>query len=220
MDDKHLKPVTPLRAGVAQGARLALSLLYLLLAPGLAAAPGDRPTLNAQRLSAEPVIDGLVLEDAAWEGVEAATGFLQIQPDEGAPASQRTEVFVGFTDDILYVAVVAYDTNPEAIIVSDSRRDASLDDSDSFQMIIDGFQDRQNGLVFGTNPAGIQYDGQLVKESNGFTSASGSGFNLNWDAPWEVAATISDYGWSAEFQIPFRSLRYGGGEVQDWGINF
>lgn len=184
------------------------------------AARGDRPTLQAERLSIAPTLDGNVLDDPAWRGLQPATGFRQIQPDEGAPASQRTEVFVGYTDDTLYVAVIAYDTDPGAIVASDSRRDASLDDSDSFRMIIDGFKDRQNGLVFGTNPAGIQYDGQLVKESTGFTSASGSGFNLNWDAPWEVAATTGLYGWSAEFQIPFRSLRYGGGDIQDWGINF
>jgi hypothetical protein len=207
-------------AGVKIAVLAGAGALALLTAHGVDAAPGDRPSLQATRLSVEPVIDGDVLNDRAWDGLEAATGFRQIQPFEGAPASQRTEVFVGYTDDTLYVGVIAYDTDPEAIVVSDSRRDANLADSDSFQMIIDGFQDRQNGLVFGTNPAGILYDGQLVKESTGFTSASGSGFNLNWDAPWEVEAKIGDYGWSAEFQIPFRSLRYGGGEIQDWGINF
>jgi len=203
-----------------RAAARALIAALLLSAQAADAARGDRPTLHAARLGGAPTLDGNILEDAAWRGLRPATGFRQIQPDEGAPASQRTEVFVGYTDDTLYVAVVAYDTDPAAIVASDSRRDASLDDSDSFRMIIDGFQDRQNGLVFGTNPAAIQYDGQLVKESTGFTSASGSGFNLNWDAPWEVAATTGTYGWSAEFEIPFRSLRYGGGEVQDWGINF
>lgn len=206
--------------GTASKVLLTAFGLCLLLASGISAAQGDRPSLQATRLSSIPTLDGDVLGDDAWSGLRAATGFRQIQPYEGAPASQRTEVFVGYTDDTLYVAVIAHDTNPEGIIISDSRRDASLDDSDSFQMIIDGFQDRQNGLVFGTNPAGIQYDGQLVKESTGFTSASGSGFNLNWDAPWEVKAAMGDYGWSAEFQIPFRSLRYGGGDIQDWGINF
>ena len=212
----HRRP----RAYVASAVLVTALAAMLTGAPTVEAAPGDRPTLRAERLATVPVIDGHVIGDDAWRGLPAATGFRQIQPDEGAPASQRTEVFVGFTDDTLYVGVIAWDTDPDAIIVSDSRRDAQLDDSDSFQMIIDGFQDRQNGLVFGTNPAGIQYDGQLVKESTGFTSASGSGFNLNWDAPWEVAATIGDFGWSAEFQIPFRSLRYGGGDIQDWGINF
>jgi hypothetical protein len=196
----------------------------LLAVPVLAAAApevrSDRPALQAERLEVAPVIDGDVMNDAAWTGLPAATGFRQIQPQEGTPASQRTEVFVGFTDDSLYVGVIAYDDDPSAIIVSDSRRDASLDDSDSFQMIIDGFMDRQNGLVFGTNPAGIQYDGQVVKESSGGFSPGGSGFNLNFDVPWEVEARIGDHGWSAEFQIPFRSLRYGAGDVQNWGINF
>lgn len=208
------------RAGVGRSCGYAAAILFALSPlTGLAAA-SDRPSLRAERLTVAPTIDGDVLGDDAWSGLDPATGFQQIQPDEGAPASQRTEVYVGFTDDTLYVAVIAFDTDPDEIIVSDSRRDANLDDSDSFQLIIDGFQDRQNGLVFGTNPAGIQYDGQLVKELTGFSSASGSGFNLNWDAPWEVEARIGDFGWSAEFQIPFRSLRYGGGEIQNWGINF
>ncbi|MEE4109985.1 MAG: carbohydrate binding family 9 domain-containing protein, partial [Halieaceae bacterium] len=212
-----VQPAAPLlrrSAAVLIGVATMLAVLQSSLAT---AASRERPSLRAERLVTPPVLDGDVLGDDAWSGLDPATGFVQIQPDEGAPASQRTEVYVGFTDDTLYVAVIAFDTDPDAIIVSDSRRDANLDDSDSFQMIIDGFQDRQNGLVFGTNPAGIQYDGQLVKESTGFSSASGSGFNLNWDAPWEVEAQIGDYGWSAEFQIPFRSLRYGGGEIQDWG---
>ena len=213
----------PGRTVVVRAVCCALLIVFAAAVPAgatAAEARADRPTLRTARLETEPVIDGNVMDDPAWDGLQAATGFRQIQPQEGAPASQRTEVFVGFTDDSLYVGVIAYDEDPSAIIVSDSRRDASLDDSDSFQMIIDGFMDRQNGLVFGTNPAGIQYDGQVVKESSGGFSPGGSGFNLNFDVPWEVEARIGDHGWSAEFEIPFRSLRYGGGDVQNWGINF
>ena len=123
-----------------------------------------------------------------------------------------TEVFVGFTRDALYIGVICYDNNPEGIIVSDSRRDASLDETDSFQVILDSFRDQQNGFVFGTNPAGIEYDGQVTRE--------GSGFNLNWDTSWTVRAAISDIGWSAEMEIPFKSLRYGPDEIQTWGMNF
>ena len=115
--------------------------------------------------------------------------------------------------------MVAYDDNPEGIIVTDGRRDMSLDETDSFRVIIDGMLDRQNGYIFGTNPVGMEYDAQVVKEaSNG--SAGGSGFNLYWDASWSVATQISDIGWSAEMLIPFKGLRYGKGETQTWGINF
>ncbi len=178
------------------------------------------PAFRAQRLAVSPAIDGDVLGDAAWQGLEPATGFWQTTPDEGSPASERTEVRIGFDDGTLYVGVVCFDREPGEIIVSDSRRDASLDETDSFQVILDTFFDRQNGFVFGTNPAGIEYDGQVTKEGSGGMTTGGGDFNLNWDAAWEVKATISDIGWSAEMAIPFRTLRYAGGDVQTWGINF
>ena len=181
--------------------------------------PKTPPVMRAHALTGTPVLDGDVLGDAAWRGAEAATGFWQRQPDEGHPATQETEVFVGFSDDALYIGLVAYDDNPDGIIVSDSRRDSSLDDTDSFQVILDGLLDRQNGFLFGTNPAGIEYDGQVVREGTGGVFGGG-GFNLNWDGTWDVVAAISDIGWSAEMRIPFRTLRYGSGDEQVWGVNF
>jgi len=177
--------------------------------------------MRAQQLLASPTLDGDVIGDAAWQGVVPATGFRQVQPDDGQPATQETEVYIGFLDDALYIGVVAYDKQVDAITVTDSRRDASLDDTDSFQVIIDGLRDGQNGYVFGTNPAGLAYDGQVVREGSGGQLGSGAGgFNLNWDGSWDVVATISDIGWSAEMRIPFRTLRFGKGETQTWGINF
>ena len=175
--------------------------------------PAARPAMNAYALASAPVIDGDVLGDSAWSGVTPATGFWQVQPDEGQPATQRTEVYLGFSGASLYVGVVAYDDDPGGIIVNDSRRDKSLDDSDAFLLIIDGQLDRQNGFVFGTNAAGVEYDGQVIKEG-------ANGINLSWDTTWQVRARVADYGWSAEFEIPFRSLRFGRGATQDWGINF
>lgn len=178
------------------------------------------PTTTAFPLDTIPVIDGEVLGDPAWAGVTPTSGFWQVRPDEGQPATQRTEVYIGFTEEALYIGVMAYDDNPEGIIVADSRRDSSLDDTDSFQVIIDGMMDRQNGYVFGTNPAGIEYDAQVTNEGAGGFRGGSSGFNLNWDTTWTVNARISEIGWSAEMEIPFSSLRYGSGEIQSWGINF
>ncbi|MBE9548862.1 MAG: carbohydrate binding family 9 domain-containing protein [Proteobacteria bacterium] len=159
-------------------------------------------------------MDGEVLDDSAWQGLVPATGFWQVQPNEGAAATQKTEVFIGFLDDALYIGLIAYDDNPDGIIVTDSRRDSSLDETDSFRVIIDGLLDRQNGYIFGTNPAGLEYDAQVVKEGvNG-------GYNLNWDASWSVQTRISEIGWTAEMKIPFKSLRYKKGDKQVWGINF
>ncbi len=178
------------------------------------------PTLLASRLAELPVIDGEVLADPAWQGLTPASGFRQTTPEEGRPATERTLVYVAFSDDTLYVGAVCYDREPDAIIVSDSRRDSSLEETDSFLVILDTFFDRQNGFVFGTNPAGIEYDGQVTKEGSGGMTSGGGDFNLNWDAAWQVAAAESEIGWSAELAIPFRTLRFGKGDVQTWGINF
>jgi len=178
------------------------------------------PEMSAFRLSQAPVIDGKVLGDDAWNGAVPATGFWQIQPDDGQPSSQNTEVFVGFTEDALYIAMVAYDDDPAGIIVTDSRRDSSLDDTDSFLVIIDGLLDRQNGYVFGTNAAGLDYDGQVTNQGVGDFQAGGGGFNLSWDGIWTVRSQISEQGWSTEMKIPFTTLRYGSGKEQVWGINF
>ena len=170
-----------------------------------------------------------MLGDPAWANATPITSFWQEQPNEGQPASERTEVRVVFTADTLYIGAVLYDSDPSGIIVSDARRDAPMDDTDSFQMILDTYRDRQNGFVFGTNPAGIEYDGQVTNEGQGGgglgfgqmqSGGSGAGFNINWDAAWTVRAKITEHGWSAEFAIPFRTLRYPSATAQTWGINF
>ncbi len=176
--------------------------------------------LQAQELQQAPVIDGEVRGDSAWQGLSPATGFTQIRPFEGRAASQKTQVFVGYTDTALYIGVVCYDDEPEKIVVTDSRRDASLEDTDSFTVIIDAFHDGQNGFVFGTSPSSAEYDGQVTNEGSGGFGISGGGFNLNWDTSWTVRASLHDEGWSTEFMIPFRSLRYDNANKQTWGINF
>jgi len=195
-------------------------LLAMLPVPAMAA-PAERPVVQGGEMSVLPTLDGAVLGDPAWSELTPAIDFWQIQPDDGSAASQKTEVFIGFSDDALYIGVIAYDDDPKGILVTDSRRDSDLDDTDSFQVVIDGMLDRQNGYVFGTNPAGIQYDGQVTREGSGGAVGSGSGgFNRNWDGSWEVATAVTDLGWSAEMRIPFRTLRYGRGDAQTWGINF
>jgi hypothetical protein len=202
---------------------VACGVLALLAAPTAAGnqPPAAPPEMRAAALQSVPVVDGDVLGDAAWGGLEPATEFWQTRPRDGHPSSQRTEVFVGFTEDSVYVGVVAHDDNPDGIVVTDSRRDSSLNDTDAFLMIIDGLLDRQNGYVFGTNPAGIEFDGQVTGEGmGGGISFRGGDINLNWDGIWNVATTTGEFGWSAEFEIPFRTLRFGSAEEQDWGINF
>lgn len=208
------------------------SLSLSSLASAQTAAPASAAASHvttASRAAEAPTLDGDVLGDAAWAKAVPISAFWQEQPDEGQPVSERTEVRVIFTKDMLYIGAVMYDREPGSITVSDARRDASMDDTDSFQMIVDTYRDRQNGFVFGTNPAGIEFDGQVTNEGQGGgglgfgqmqSGGSGSGFNINWDGAWEVHSRIGDYGWSAEFAIPFRTLRYPSSPTQTWGINF
>jgi hypothetical protein len=203
---------------------LAGSLIALLIGgQGLAQtidSNAPRPVAQAIALTTAPVVDGNVLDDPAWRGAEPITDFWQIQPNAGQAASQQTAVYFGFTDKAIYVGIVAYDDEPLEIISTDTRRDSSLDDTDSVKIMIDGLLDRQNGYIFGTNPSGVEYDGQIEREGAGqFVFGAEGGFNLNWDAPWTVRSKVSDIGWSAEMELPFTSLRFGTGDVQEWGVN-
>jgi hypothetical protein len=186
---------------------------------------------HAVSVEEPPTLDGDVLGDPVWAAVEPVSGFRQSAPDEGQAATERTAVRVVVTNDTIYFGVVCYDRTPSGIIVSDSRRDSSMNNADSFQMVLDTFSDKQNGFIFGTTPAGQEYDGQVTDEggsrslvggagAGGFTRGSGGGFNLNWDGAWQVRASTSEIGWSAEFAIPFRTIRYPAREHQSWGVNF
>ena len=194
------------------------------------------PLVRAVSVEAGPVLDGDVLNDPAYANAVLATGFLQNRPFEGQPASERTEVRIVYSDVTIYFGVVCYTEDPATIVVADSRRDSDMTETDSFQILLDTYLDGQNGFIFGTNPAGIEYDGQVTNEgqgSGGFggggsgrpgnnlqQSGSGGGFNLNWDGAWQVATRVTDIGWTAEVAIPFRTLRYPRNEVQSWGVNF
>jgi hypothetical protein len=222
-----------LRPFTKKGQALALAALFCLFfafgRPTLAQ-ERPRPVAKATKVSQPPVIDGNILDDAAWTGVAPLTDFWQTSPDAGAPASELTEVRIVYTDEAIYFGVVLRDRSLEGLTLSDSRRDSSLDEADSFRIILDTYRDRQNGFVFGTNPAALEYDGQVSNEgAAGGTGTpggarqqggSGGGFNLNWDGAWDVRTAVFDQGWTAEFAIPFRTVRYEPGENREWGLNF
>ncbi|WP_206512867.1 carbohydrate binding family 9 domain-containing protein [Flagellimonas beolgyonensis] len=185
-----------------------------------------KPTYQATMLEQDVQVDGHVINDPIWQNVPAITDLLQIRPNYGAPVSEKTEVRIAYTATTFYVSVVCYDTDAANIVVSDSRRDADLNDEDSFLFIIDTYHDRQNGFLFGTNAQGMEYDAQIDNEGKGNNNANRQqggvigGTNINWDATWKVKSQMGDYGWSAEFAIPFRSLRFAPGDGKTWGLNF
>ena len=191
------------------------------------------PLTRAVGIEEGPIIDGDVLGDPAYADARLATGFIQSQPFEGQPSSERTEVRIVYTGDTLYFGIVCYTEDPSSIIAADSRRDSDMTETDSFQIMLDTYLDGQNGFIFGTNPAGVEYDGQVTNEGQGSgrrggssgrrnnqQRGSGGGFNLNWDGAWQVVTRTTDIGWTAEIAIPFRTLRYPTTEVQSWGMNF
>jgi len=131
------------------------------------------------------------------------------------------------------VGVWLFDSEPGGIVRGEAIRDYDLEQSDAVMLIFDTFRDEQNAFIFGTNPAGIEYDGQVANEGRGGgrffgggqtqnrrqQAGAGGGFNLNWDGSWEVATSVGTDGWYAEFRIPFSTLRYGAGADQTWGLN-
>ena len=177
-------------------------------------------------LENSPIIDGNILGEKLWEKVPIIENLRQIKPDYGLPASEKTSIRVAYTNKSFYVAVVCYDKAPDKIVISDSRRDADLNDEDSFLFILDTYNDQQNGFLFGTNASGMEYDAQINNEGEGNFSSNRQqggvigGTNINWDASWEVKTESGDYGWSAEFSIPLRSIRFNSGTDKIWGINF
>ena len=186
----------------------------------------ERPSFDANYIDHSPEIDGNVLDDNIWKSVPSIGPFIQTKPLIGNLSSEETDLKIAFSKDFMFIGVVCYDSSPNTLVVSDSRRDANLDDDDSFLFIVDTYNDQQNGFLFGTNSVGMEYDAQIDNEGVGNRTAQRQqggvvgGTNLNWDASWIVKTQIGEYGWSAEFAIPLKSLRFSPGDNKTWGINF
>ena len=189
--------------------------------------------LAAQSIQSLIKMDG-VLNEVIWEEALPATGFFQSEPDEAAPATERTEVRILYDATNLYVGVICYDADPDRIIHNELRVDGALRDDDNFSMVIDTFNDRRGGFYFCVNPNGARLDGKITKSGGNaasnrrHSSRSGSApggsrsalVNDDWNGLWDASARVTPEGWSAEMVIPFKTLRFPGGESMDWGINF
>ena len=175
------------------------------------AAERQERRLKPMKTSQAITIDG-ELNEAAWEQTQAATDFTQTEPETDQAASQKTIVRVLYDEDNLYLGIHALDTEPERVIISELRKDFDLDNGDTIEFVLDTFRDERNGYLFGTNAAGAKWDGQMTNE--------GRELNTNWDAVWEVRTQQTRDGWTAEIEIPFKTLKFRESDVQTWGINF
>jgi hypothetical protein len=191
----------------APALRTALLALALIV-PLRARAQEVRPVAHAVRVTTPVRIDG-ALDEPAWQQAPIATHFTQRQPDEGEPATQRTEVRFLFDASALYVGARMYDTEGASGVVSRLfRRDGDFQ-SDFLQIVFDTFHDHLGRTRFMVNPAGVKGD-QL--------GLGGAPPDESWDPVWDAATTIDSLGWTAELRIPFSQLRFLRDSMQTWGL--
>jgi hypothetical protein len=160
-------------------------------------------------------VDGR-LDEPVWSQITPVRDFVQLEPDLGTPVSEKTEAMVFYDDENLYIGFRCFDRQPHKIIAKYGPHDSSFDGSDAVRVLLDPFHDRRTGFVFLVNPLGIQADATINEE----VRSGDDLLDLTWDAIWYSAAAIEDWGWSAEIQIPFRSIRVSSKDAQTWGFNF
>jgi hypothetical protein len=163
----------------------------------------------AIRVTNPIVVDGLLDEDEY--NSTSISGFLQHDPDEGKPATQKTEVWISYDDAALYFGARMHDTHPDSIVTRLVRRDVWNNDADLFYVGIDSYNDKRSGFFFGVYPSGSVIDGIMYNDSWDDDS---------WDGVWDAATTTDNGGWNVEMRIPYSQLRFPKQEVYVWGINF
>jgi hypothetical protein len=178
-----------------------------------AQAPGapDRRTMTAFVLQTEEriALDG-ILDEPVWKRAVPAADFRQMDPDNGAPATEPTEVRIAYDADTLYMGVICFDSEPDKWLGFQRGRDGGLGSDDRFQWTIDTFLDGRTGYFFEMNPSGLMADALQGSANNN---------NRQWDGIWNARARRSEIGWTLEIAIPFRTLNFNPGS-DTWGINF
>ena len=168
------------------------------------------PMEMAVRVPQAPVLDGR-LDDPAWGTATPITDFRQVDPHEGQPASERTEVRVLYTADALYIGIRAWDDSASKIAHHLGRRD-TFTQSDDIRVLIDSYHDHRTAFRFDVTPDGVKGDIQFGDDGN-FSDQS-------WDPVWQAVTSIDSLGWTAEERIPFSQLRFSRAPDQIWGIRF
>ena len=212
-----LAPAATAQQGAAARTGLAIDLLATIDGPPPPVPPAvvardaaGRVTLRAVRVDTPPRIDGR-LDEPVYAAVEAMTDFVQTEPSEGAPASEKTEVWLLFDDENLYVMARCWESRPDRTMASEMRRDnLNIGSNDNLAWGLDTYFDRRTGYFFEVNPIGGRLDGQSTNEGQ---------TNFDWNPVWDLAVGRFDGGWTVEAALPFKSLRYRPGPVQVWGFN-
>ena len=169
-----------------------------------------RATIRAVRLTAPIALDGR-LDEAIYATVPPLSDFIQQEPQEGAAATEKTDVWVLFDDERVYFSFRCWESAPERLIANEMRRDnVNVYQNDHVAFVIDTFYDRRNGLEFLVNPLGGRMDGQITNERL---------YNGDWNPIWDVEVGRFDGGWTVETAIPFKSIRRRRGPLQVWGFN-
>lgn len=171
----------------------------------------ERRQISAVRVKMPPKIDG-ILNDSVWKETQPSENFIQSKPDMGEPMNQQTAISILYDNENIYVGIQCYDTDPDKVVGTEMRRDHEgvWQFNEYIRFVLDTHHDLRNAYYFGTNPLGAQVDARVTDNGN---------FHMNWDAVWDCAATRHSQGWSAEFSIPFRQLRYPDKEKHVWGFN-
>ena len=169
-------------------------------------------TVRAVRISEPLKVDGR-LDERVYTTVLPISDFIQQDPWEGETATEKTEVWILFDDRNIYVSARCWDSQPEREVVNEMRRDSTnIIQNEHFLVLLDTFHDRRSGVVFTTDPLGALRDNAVTDD--------GANTNADWNTVWDVKTARSENGWTVEFAIPFKSLRYNPGSNQVWGINF
>lgn len=168
-----------------------------------------RPRIIAARIDEQdaPVIDGN-LDDAAWSRAAIIDEFYQVEPVEGAAPSQPTRACIMYDRTTLYIAIYAFDSEPDNIRRSQMRRDPELQDDDAVRILLDPFGTFRDSYFFGINPNGARNDA---------LAENASSFRDEWNTIWRAKARVVEDGWIAEFAIPFHSISFDA-SLDQWNL--
>jgi len=159
--------------------------------------------ITAVKIDIPPTIDGK-LNDVCWEKAAKVKDFINVE--RGTAPIDRTEAYVAYDAENLYIAFRCFDSKPESINANQTRRDGDFKFDDNVNVYLDTYHDRRNAYHFAVNPKGTQRDRKYG--------------DLGWDGQWKTATSIQEDEWIAEMAIPFSILRFSDKLVQTWGINF